>query len=243
MQTTDPKKKPVGALLGILILLFPLFFVWALLRKHYDRRSRAIGFSWLFLSCFIYFPSNLHRLAFALDKSATYLDGIGSTQKVVEKDTVIVKERDTVISQQEVENGAKASRVGETIKDGDFEVTLNSCQLSDSIPAAEAGSEDEANSSNKYLLVNVKYKNVSSENKSPKESKVLLKYGEKYFEFQELDGSSDGWNSMTDEIQPLYSKGTNVAFKIPKEEANDVIYWLPDKDQLGLRFACSSMGQ
>ncbi len=50
-----PPQRPVGALLGIGIFLFPLIFVWFLLRAGYSTMARVIGFAWTALTLVSFF--------------------------------------------------------------------------------------------------------------------------------------------------------------------------------------------
>ena len=49
MAESSPSKRGVSVLLGLGILVLPIFFVWSLLRKGHSTTARFLGFGWLAL--------------------------------------------------------------------------------------------------------------------------------------------------------------------------------------------------
>lgn len=57
-MTDQEAQRKVGVLLGMGILLLPIVFVWALLRRGHSKLSRVLGFGWLALGILVMFAAS-----------------------------------------------------------------------------------------------------------------------------------------------------------------------------------------
>lgn len=127
---------------------------------------------------------------------------------------------------------------GETITAGDFEVTLNGYKFSKQVDTGNEFANIAPQEGNRFLIMNVTYKNISDKSKMAFPGTVYIEYNGKTLKYDHAETIPlEGWGLLLDQLNPLTSKTTRLVFKIPAEIKGPV-YWEPEG---GKRFTCGNI--
>ncbi len=133
-------------------------------------------------------------------------------------------------------------KIGEKLTTTYFEATLNEVKSADRIRTGgefvDVGPED----GNRFIILNVTFKNIDSESRMLTEGSLLIQYNGKMYEYDNSESFAgvDGWGTFLDQMNPLTSKKTNIVYKIPAEIKGPV-YWEPGRNLKGKRFYCGNL--
>ena len=116
-----------------------------------------------------------------------------------------------------------------------FLVTLNTVETKNKVNTGNQFANLKEEKGNKYLIMNVTFKNTDKESRMLMEGTVYIDYNNTRYEFDKSETVMiEGWGLMLDQINPLTSKTTNLVYKIPAEINGDA-FWNPgrsDKKQM-----------
>jgi len=117
-------------------------------------------------------------------------------------------------------------KIGEVLKTQYFDVTVNKASINDLIDLKKEYLNVKAGKGSTFLILNVTIKNTDSKARSMYTDGTLwINYYGKDYSFENAEiVIADGWNYMADEIDPLKSKTTNIAFKIPGSIRGDTYF-------------------
>lgn len=116
------------------------------------------------------------------------------------------------------------SKVGETVKDDYFDVTVNSVDVVNSKKINDF-EELKAEKDVKYLIINVTFKNTDKESRMVVDGSVFIDYNGTKYEYDHTETIlEDGWGLFLDQLNPLTAKTTNIVYKIPAEITGDATY-------------------
>jgi len=125
--------------------------------------------------------------------------------------------------------------IGQELQTDYFLVTLNKVETKNKVSTGNEFADLKAEQGNKYLIINVTFKNTDKESRMLMEGTVYIDYNGTRYEFDKSETLLvEGWGLMLDQINPLTSKTTNLVYKIPAEITGEA-YWNPgrsDKDQM-----------
>jgi len=121
---------------------------------------------------------------------------------------------------------AKPIGIGEVLKTDYFAVRVNKVSVKNSVTIDGYGISDlKADADNKYLIINVTFKNTDNESRMIVDGNVLINYNGKDYTFDKSEVVlAEGWGLFLDQINPLTSKTTNLVYKIPKELTGTAYY-------------------
>lgn len=126
-------------------------------------------------------------------------------------------------------NSAPAANVigvGQTLKTGYFDVTVNKVSITQRInDPSGLGLHVKADPDTKLLVLNVTFKNTDSESRMPMDGAVHFNYGGKDYNFDHSETLMiEGYGLFLDQLNPLISKTTNLVYKIPAEVTGEAYY-------------------
>ncbi|HMV43406.1 MAG TPA: TM2 domain-containing protein [Leptospiraceae bacterium] len=118
--------------------------------------------------------------------------------------------------------------VGDKIQTSHFAITLKGYKIQNSVKTGNMFSKLDPEEGNKYLVLDVNYKNTDNESRMiGGEGKVFVEMNGKEFEYDKSEHILlDGWGVLLDQLNPMTQKNTKLVFKIP-DELKGKIYWEP----------------
>lgn len=123
------------------------------------------------------------------------------------------------------EAAAARKKVGETLATDYFDVTINKVGVQKSVDTGNPIASLPAEDGNKYLIINVTFKNTSNESRMLLDGEVLINYNGKDYKYDKSETVMlEGWGLLLDQINPLTSKTTNLVYKIPAEIKGTAYY-------------------
>ena len=110
-------------------------------------------------------------------------------------------------------------KIGEILKTEYFDVTVNKIAVTDFINFHNEFMNVKAGNGNKFLLLNVTVKNTDTESRMMFSDGIIwMNYNGKEYKFETSETIlAEGWGFIMDDINPLVSKTTNIAYKIPSD--------------------------
>jgi hypothetical protein len=134
------------------------------------------------------------------------------------------------------------SKIGDKIRIDSFEVVLNSCQITDRLQIGGNTVSPETDPTAKNLLiVNVSYRNISNENLQPPEGEASIKFEASEHMLKEKPIDAPGWEPITENVEQIILKKTNLVYEIPNDLITNPIYWEPDVDSASEKFICDTV--
>lgn len=116
-------------------------------------------------------------------------------------------------------------KVGETLSTEYFDVTVKKVGVQNSVDTGNPLVSLPAEDGNKYLIMEVTFKNTSNESRMLMDGEVLINYNGKEYKYDKSEAVMlEGWGLMLDQINPLTSKTTNLVYKIPAEIKGTAYY-------------------
>ena len=122
-------------------------------------------------------------------------------------------------------NSTKEAAIGSTVKAGDFEVTVHSFNLQNSVDTGNMFIEYKAEEGIKYGVLDIEFKNIGKQSKmitegalsiKPKDSDPLVMESETVM--------LDGWGLFLDSVNPLVSKRTKLLYKLPTSVSGTIYF-------------------
>jgi hypothetical protein len=113
---------------------------------------------------------------------------------------------------------AEGVALGQTLVTPYFDVVINSARVEDRVRTGNQFSDLKPESGNRYLIMNVSYKNTDSESRMITDGILYIEYNGKQYKFDHSENvMAEGWGIFLDQINPLTLKTTNLVYKIPAE--------------------------
>lgn len=129
---------------------------------------------------------------------------------------------------------AAMATIGNVLKTDYFDVTLNGASTGDQIDTGNEYSDVQADAGNKFIILDVTFKNTDTESRMIMDGSIFINYNGKDYEFDKAETIlAPGYGTMLDQINPLISKSTKLVYKVPAE-IKGAAYWQPgraDSDQ------------
>lgn len=131
---------------------------------------------------------------------------------------------------EEIKVEKKLPTVGEKMVTSHFEIALKGYKIQNSVTTGNMFIKLEPEQGNKYLVLDVSYKNIDNESRMiGGEGKVFVDYNGKEYEYDKSETLlADGYGVLLDQLNPLTNKSTKLVFKIPSE-LKGKIYWAPSR--------------
>jgi len=122
-----------------------------------------------------------------------------------------------------------AVAVGQPLQTKYFAITVNEVAVSDRVRTGNEFSNLPKEEGNKYLIMNVSFKNTDKESRMIMDGSVWIEYNGQRYEFDKSEMvMAEGWGTMLDQINPLTSKTTNLVYKLPAE-ITGTAFWQPGR--------------
>lgn len=126
-------------------------------------------------------------------------------------------------------------QIGQTLHTKYFDITVNSAGIQNEVNTGNPYADLKPSAGNKYLVMNVTFKNIDNEGRMLTNGNLLINYNGKDYDYDVTENVMlEGWGIVLDNINPLVSKTTNLVYKIPNE-LTGVAYWRPgraEKDEM-----------
>jgi len=120
--------------------------------------------------------------------------------------------------------------VGDKVNTNYFEISLNKVWIDSKIKTGNQFSDIGPEAGNKFLIINITFKNIDNESRLFSEGSVFIYYNNKIYEFDNTETIlAEGWGSFFDQLNPLISKTTNIVYKIPSEIKGNAV-WVPGRN-------------
>ena len=114
---------------------------------------------------------------------------------------------------------------GQPLKTEYFDVTVNSATISDEVNTGNEYSNIRSETGEKFLIINVTFKNTDNESRTILDGSVHIKYNGTDYNFDKSEPiMADGWGIFLDQINPLTSKTTKLVYKLPTEITGEAYY-------------------
>jgi len=121
--------------------------------------------------------------------------------------------------------------VGDKINTDYFEISLNKAWVDSKVKTGNLFSDVGPEVGNKFLILNITFKNIDSESRLFSNGSVFFDYNNEVYEFDKAETIlTQGWGSLFDQLNPLISKTTNLVYKIPSEIQGGIV-WIPGRNQ------------
>jgi len=121
--------------------------------------------------------------------------------------------------------------VGDKINTDYFEISLNKAWVVSKVKTGNQFSDVGPEEGNKFLILNITFKNIDSESRLFSDGSVFFDYNSEVYEFDKAETIlAQGWGSLFDQLNPLISKTTNLVYKIPSEIQGGIV-WIPGRNQ------------
>lgn len=122
-------------------------------------------------------------------------------------------------------NSENALGLNETLQTEYFAVKVNKFDFKDKVNTGNEFSDLPKEEGNKYIIVNVTLKNISSESRMMFDGELLVKSGEQVLKYENSETVMlEGWGILMDNINPGVTKTTNIVYKVPADLTGDVFY-------------------
>lgn len=135
------------------------------------------------------------------------------------------KKEGSSISTATVKERESFKKVGEALPTKYFDVTVNKVSVANRVNTGNQFADLEAENGNRYLILDVTFKNMSNESRMLMDGKVSVNYNGKDYTFDKSETvMADGWGLLLDQINPLTTKTTKLVYKIPAEITGNAYY-------------------
>ena len=133
-------------------------------------------------------------------------------------------------SPTDVTDKSKTVKVSEILKTEYFDVIVNSVKITHKVNTGNEFTDVTADQGTKFIVLNVTFKNTSSETRTLFVSGPLLinNNGKTIQCDHDETIMLEGWGILVDEINPMVSKSTNLVYKISNDTFG-AAYWQPDR--------------
>ncbi|MES2543646.1 MAG: DUF4352 domain-containing protein [Bacteroidota bacterium] len=116
-------------------------------------------------------------------------------------------------------------KIGDVLHTDYFDVTVSKTSLTETLDTGNKYTDLPKEEGNKYFLLKVTFKNTSDESRLITDGTVWIDYNGKRYEFDKSElVVAEGWGLLLEQINPLISKTTNLAYKLPMEIKGDAYY-------------------
>ncbi len=135
----------------------------------------------------------------------------------------------------EEKKASDGTKVGEILKTEYFDVVVSNVRFAKSLKVSEFEELPEE-AGNKYLVFELTLKNTDKESRMMFDGTVIVKANGQEYKYEDPEMvASEGWGILMDNINPLVTKKTKLAYKIPAELAGGTAYYNParsDEDEV-----------
>lgn len=122
---------------------------------------------------------------------------------------------------------------------GYFDVSVNSCTLSESVDTGNRLTALKADPDSRYLTVNAAFKNTDTEGRIPLEGSLIISSAGKDYKFDTTESVvGEGFGIRMRSLNPLIKLNTKIVYKVPNELSGDV-YWRPGRNPSDTKLWCT----
>jgi hypothetical protein len=129
----------------------------------------------------------------------------------------------------------KIVKQGEILHTQYFDIRVNQCTSQNELITEDGLTDLKPEQGSKFIIVDVTFKNTSTESRMMFEGALIINYNGKDYTFDKNETiMSDGYGLFLEEINPLTSKRTKLVYKVP-DELKGKLYYNPgraDVDQV-----------
>jgi hypothetical protein len=119
----------------------------------------------------------------------------------------------------------KTVAVGQTLKTHYFDVTVNNVKVVKKISDPSGYLSTEAGAGNKFLVIDITFKNTDNESRMVLDGELHINYQGKDFNYDKAETIvQEGYGLFLDQLNPLVSKTTKLVYKIPNEITGTAYY-------------------
>lgn len=122
-----------------------------------------------------------------------------------------------------------------------FDITVDSCEVRDTVGARNQAAEPDAWTDSRYLVIQAGFKNTDTEGRLPLAGSVLLTMGGKTLEYDHTETVLEqGFGIGLRPVGPLLTLRTKIVYRIPREATGE-IFWRPGRNPEQIQLWCSSI--
>jgi len=115
--------------------------------------------------------------------------------------------------------------IGQTLKTDYFDVTVNGVKTVKKISDPGGFMNTNAEAGNKFLVIDVTFKNTDNESRMVLDGDLHINYNGKDYNYDKAETLMiDGYGLFLDQLNPLVSKTTKLVYKIPEEVTGNAYY-------------------
>jgi Domain of unknown function (DUF4352) len=124
---------------------------------------------------------------------------------------------------QVVEEKPKSIGMNQVLQTDYFEVTVNGIEVANTVGSGFA--EQQAGDGNKFLILDVTYKNIDTESRWITGDHVYVTYNGKEYDFSKQEVVlQEGYGVSLEVLNPLTTKTAKIVYKIPSELTGEAFY-------------------
>lgn len=130
---------------------------------------------------------------------------------------------------------AKVYSLNETANTGYFDVTVNKFAVLKAVNTGNEFTKLKAEKGSKYFVMKISFKNTDNESRMVPDGVLEITYNGKLYKFDKSETvMSEGWGTF-EQLNPLLTKTTNIAYKIPEEITGEA-YYVPGRNMNKVKF-------
>ncbi len=117
--------------------------------------------------------------------------------------------------------------VGQVLKTGHFEVTVNKVEVVQSLNTGSVVADITVDDASKLLVLNVTYKNIEAESRLITDGEIHIRYNGKDYNFDRSETIlADGYGLFMEHLKPDSAKTFNQVYLLPRE-VTGTAYYMP----------------
>lgn len=122
-----------------------------------------------------------------------------------------------------------------------FDITVDSCEVRDTVGARNQAAEPDAWTDSRYLVIQAGFKNTDTEGRLPLAGSVLLTVGGKTLEYDHTETVLEqGFGIGLQPVGPLLTLRTKIVYRIPRDVDGEV-FWQPGRNPEQVRLWCTDL--
>ncbi len=117
--------------------------------------------------------------------------------------------------------------IGDVVRSGYFDVTVNRISAGTWVDTGNEFTDLKAAPGIAYLVLNITFKNIDTQDRTLFDGILMFYKDEQEYRIKKSETIlAENWGIMLDNISPLTSKSTAIAYKIPSD-LDSPVFWLP----------------
>lgn len=178
-------------------------------------------------------------LIFVISQSVKKSDSSEQASSNLEESTTTDRSSEQINDKKDIEK--TYPKVGDKLTTEYFEIILNKAYTANKIDTGNEFADIEETPGNKFLILDITFKNIDDESRMFLDGSVYIHYKGKEYEYDKSETIMlEGWGTFLDQVNPLTTTSTKLVYKIPSE-INGATYWEPGRNSDEKRFFCGNL--